>query len=154
MNRYLLKAELRRDEGEKLKAYKDSEGYWTIGVGHLIDPALGANPAPFGVDLRNGGVITKAQSDELLEQDIDRVEDDLDARLPWWRQLDEERQRVLANMCFNLGIGKLLKFVNTLPAIRDGRYQVAAAGMLSSKWAGQVGDRADRLAAMMRTGLA
>lgn len=31
-----LNAMLRYDEGEKLTMYKDTEGYFTIGVGHLI----------------------------------------------------------------------------------------------------------------------
>jgi GH24 family phage-related lysozyme (muramidase) len=29
--------QLKRDEGEVLHAYKDSLGYWTIGIGILID---------------------------------------------------------------------------------------------------------------------
>jgi lysozyme len=39
-----------------------------------------------------------------------------------------------------------------LAAVREGRYDDAAAGMLRSKWAGQVGERAKRLAALMREG--
>ena len=31
-----LNAMLRYDEGEKFTMYKDTEGYFTIGVGHLI----------------------------------------------------------------------------------------------------------------------
>ena len=58
--------------------------------------------------------------------------------------------RVLANMAFNLGIHGLLKFVRTLNAIERGNYDEAASHMLASKWAGQVGQRAQRLAAMMR----
>lgn len=154
MNRELLRAELIRDEGERLKSYKDSLGYWTIGVGHLIDPVMGANPAPFGVDLRNGGVITEVQSAQLLDRDVAEKERELDAALPWWRELDEVRQRVLLNMAFNLGIKGLLAFKNTLAMVRAKNYAGAASGMLASKWASQVKGRADRLAAMMRTGAA
>ncbi len=42
--------QLRRDEGEVLHAYQDSLGYWTIGIGVLIDK-------------RKGGGITKAESE-------------------------------------------------------------------------------------------
>jgi len=55
-------------------------------------------------------------------------------------------------MAFNLGIAGLLKFENTLALIRSGSYAQAAAEMVKSKWAKQVGKRADRLANMMKTG--
>lgn len=77
---------------------------------------------------------------------------ELDRNLSWWKNLDEVRQRVLFDMCFNLGVTKLLAFKNTLEAIRTGRYDDAAAGMLNSLWAKQVKGRATRLANMMRTG--
>lgn len=152
MNEQLLVAELRRDEGEELTAYMDTMGLWTVGVGHLIDPKRGADPAPFGVDLRGGGKITAAQSEMLLMLDIKSKMAELDRRLPWWRGLSDARQRVLLNMAFNLGTDGLLGFKNTLAAVQSGRYQDAARGMLSSKWASQVHGRADRLAAMMVQG--
>ncbi len=73
--------------------------------------------------------------------------------------MDEVRQRVIANMCFNMGIGNastgkgLLGFKNTLAAMQRGSYSMAAAGMLNSKWATQVGARATRLARAMETGV-
>lgn len=152
MDEKKLIGELRLDEGEELVAYKDTMGLWTIGVGHLIDPKRGANPAPFGVDLRNGGEITPAQSAELLGRDIAAKAAELDKALPWWRKLSDARQRVLLNMAFNLGTAGLLGFANTLRMVEGGSYRAAAEAMLRSKWAGQVGARATRLAAMMGAG--
>jgi len=134
-----LIAELRRDEGVVPYAYKDSLGYWTIGVGRLIDR-------------RKGGRLSDDEIDYLLANDIRRVDAELDARLPWWRGLDPVRQRVLQNMAFNLGTAGLLGFKNTLAAVKAKRWSDAAAGMLASKWARQVGERAERLAHMMKTG--
>jgi len=131
--------ELVRDEGEVLHAYADSLGYLTIGVGRLIDK-------------RRGGGITKEESRYLLSNDVDKVVEQLDRDLSWWRGLDAVRQRVIANMAFNLGVGGLLKFKNTLAYIKAGDYKKAAAGMLSSLWAKQVGVRAKRLAYMMEFG--
>jgi lysozyme len=131
--------DLVRDEGEVLTAYQDHLGYWTIGVGRLIDK-------------RRGGGISKEESRLLLANDLERFASGLDAHLPWWRTLSKGRQRVLLNMAFNLGVSGLLTFRNTLTAVREGRYDDAAAGMLRSKWAGQVGERAKRLAALMREG--
>lgn len=136
MDKDKLISELIRDEGEVLHAYQDSLGYLTIGVGHLIDP-------------RKGGKISKAASRFMLAEDIDEKMRDLDKALPWWRELSDVRQRVLVNMAFNLGIRGLMGFLNTLKAVKEGRYKDAAKGMLASKWAVQVGDRAKRLADMM-----
>ena len=135
-----LNAQLIRHEGLRLTTYQDSLGYWTIGVGRLIDA-------------RKGGGITEDEADYLLSHDVVKVMGGLDGALPWWTGLSEVRQRALADMCFNLGLAGLLKFKNTLAAVRRGDYPAAAEGMLASKWAGQVGIRAKRLAKMMETGL-
>lgn len=132
-----LVADLVRDEGEILHAYQDHLGYWTIGVGHLIDK-------------RKGGGISRAASRFLFAEDVAAKIAELDKALPWWRSLSLDRQRVLVNMAFNLGTPGLLKFKNTLAAVQRGDYEAAAKGMLASLWARQVGDRAKRLAATMR----
>jgi lysozyme len=155
MNRELLIQELRADEGEKLRAYRDHLGYWTIGVGHLIDPARGANPAPFGADLRTGGggTITPAQSAQLLAQDIDAKAAELDRRAPWWRGLSENRQRVVLNMAFQLGVSGVLAFRKAVAAMQVGDYDEAAFQMADSSWANtQTPARAARLIARMRAG--
>lgn len=137
--------DLRRDEGVVPYEYKDSLGYSTIGVGRLIDR-------------RKGGRLTDDEIDYLLANDVRRTIADLDHFLPWWQSLSPVRQRVMVNMCFNLGIGNaelgrgLLGFKNTLAMIQRGDYEQAAANMLLSKWAKQVGQRAIRLSNMMKEG--
>lgn len=135
MNRELLIAELRADEGEKLRSYRDHLGYWTVGVGHLIDPLRGANPAPFGVDLRGGKSITPEQLEQLLEMDIDAKMAGLDSVAPWWRRLSDNRQRVVINMAFQLGVAGVLAFRKAVAAMQVGDYSKAAAEMRDSKWA-------------------
>lgn len=136
MNNDLLKSELKRDEGVRVKPYRDTVGKLTIGVGRNLDDVG----------------ISEAEADFLLETDIARAVASLDKNIPWWRALTDSRQRVLINMAFNMGIGSLLGFKNTLSMIQSGRYSEAADAMLESKWAKQVGDRANRLAEMMRIG--
>lgn len=133
-----LIAELIRDEGLRLKAYKCTANRTTVGVGRNLDDVG----------------ITEDEARYLLRNDIERVKRDLDKHLPWWRMLDETRQRVIQNMAFNLGINGLLGFKNTLAAVKAKNWAAASAGMLSSKWAEQTGARAHRLAKMMRTGAA
>lgn len=132
--------QLVRHEGLKLSAYQDSLGYWTIGVGRLIDA-------------RRGGTISEEEAFYLLEHDIDTVVRECYTAFPWFEGLDEIRQRVIADMAFNLGISGLKKFTRTLAAIAQGDYDLAASRMLQSLWSKQVGRRAIRLAKMMETGL-
>lgn len=136
MNLEKLAAQLTVDEGRRARIYLCTEGKVTGGVGRNL------TDRPFSDD----------EIDLMLKNDIKGVEQDLDRRLPWWRQMSEARQNVLANMCFNLGIDRLLGFVNTLTLMKAARYDAAAAEMINSKWAKQVGARAIRLAATMRKG--
>lgn len=140
----LLAKELRRDEGVEYVPYLDTVGIKTVGVGHNMQ----AKPLPADWTFP----LTDAQVDQLLAEDLQEVFDGLDRNIPWWRKLSYERQRVLANMAFNLGIKGLMGFKNTLAHVQAERYQSAAEGMLASKWARQVGQRANRLAAMMVMG--
>lgn len=136
MNRDELRSQLVIDEGLRLKPYRCTAGKLTIGIGR---------------NLEDRG-ITKDEAFALLEGDIDEVEAELDRRMPWWRDLSDRRQQVLANMCFNLGMNRLSAFIRMIVALRAQQWDKAADEMLDSLWANQVGARAQRLARMMREG--
>lgn len=140
LNKDKLRYDLIKHEGNVPYAYQDSLGFWTIGIGHLIDH-------------RKNGSISADTILYIFNKDVEEKCGELDEHLSWWRNLDEVRQRVLVNMCFNMGINNLLGFHNTLAFIEHGQYKEAAAGMLDSKWAVQVGARARELAEMMETGI-
>jgi lysozyme len=135
-----LRQQLIHDEGLRLKAYRDTVGKLTIGVGRNLDDKG----------------ISEAEAAVLLENDIDEHVALLDAKLPWWRKLDEARQNALANMCFNMGVGQedpphgLLGFKNSLALLERGEYEKAAANLAMSKWAKQVGPRATRIIAVIK----
>ena len=134
-----LTKQLRRDEGEVLHVYPDHLGFWTIGVGRLIDK-------------RKGGGITAEESAYLLNNDIDRKDADLRRRAPWVSKLDDARYGVLLNMAFQMGVDGLLKFVNTLKMVEAGHYDAAGEGMRNSLWYKQTPERAERLIKQMKTG--
>ena len=131
--------QLKRDEGIKLHAYQDHMGFWTIGIGRLID-------------LRKGGGISQEEAEYLLANDIKRRERELTICLPWFTELDDARKGVLMNMSFQLGTAGLMKFKKTLDLIRRGQYMAASNEMLQSTWAEQTPERAQRLAKQMMTG--
>lgn len=134
-----IKSQLYRDEKLVLHAYQDSEGFWTLGVGRLIDQ-------------RKGGGISTEEADYLLNNDIKRCTDSILSTLPWTSSLDIVRFSILINMVFNMGMSDLLEFKNMLAALRIHDYESAARQMEESLWQKQVGDRAIRLAQQMRTG--
>ncbi|MBB3258243.1 lysozyme [Paraburkholderia bannensis] len=141
----LLEAELRRDEGVRYSIYRDTAGIPTVGVGHNCQ----ISPLPAGWVCP----LTDDQVNQLMTNDITSTLAKLDFNLPWWSGLDEVRQRVIANMAFNMGISGLLTFRNTLTNIKLGYYTAAATGMRASLWARQVGVRSQRLAQAMETGV-
>ncbi len=130
---------LEREEGRKAYTYQDHLGYWTIGVGILIDK-------------RKGGGLRKEEIDFILTNRIKLITKDIMERLPWARNLDEVRLAVLQSMAFQMGVAGLLKFKNTLEMIKAGDYQTAANGMLNSLWAKQTPERAKRLSNQMARG--
>lgn len=135
-----LTRQLRGDEGVKEKAYQDHLGFWTIGVGRLIDAR------------KTGSGLRPHEIDYLLRNDIDDRIEALTRRIPWFQDLDDARKGVLLNMSFQLGVDGLLGFKNTLRMVEAGDYAGAARGMLQSLWARQTPARANRMSEQMRTG--
>ncbi|MEE9356610.1 MAG: glycoside hydrolase family protein [Methylococcaceae bacterium] len=139
MNREKLIKDLKREEGVVLHAYNDHLGFTTIGVGRLIDK-------------RRGGGISISEAEYLLGNDIYLAERELDVNLIFYKRLDETRQRALCNMCFQLGIGGLLKFRKMLVAIAAEDWPEAYNQALDSVWATQTPARAMRVASMLLKG--
>lgn len=127
---------LMRDEGHSLKPYRCSAGKLSIG---------------YGRNLEDVG-ITEDEAMALLEHDVDSALADCLRAFPWFPALDAVRQGVVVQLVFNMGLPRVLGFKNTLAAIARGDYDAAANGLRRSRWATQVGARADRLIAAMRTG--
>lgn len=133
-----LREQLVEHEGLRLFPYKCPAGKTTIGIGRNLDDRG----------------ITREEAMDMLQHDVDECAADcvLIVGQSVWDKLSDARQRVLVDMRFNLGPRGLRSFARTLAAISQGRYADASKHMLESKWAGQVGRRATRLAKMMRDG--
>ena len=129
-----LKQLLLKHEGKRNRPYLDTNGFLTVGIGRNLD----ANP------------LSDDEINYLFENDIKRVLNDCWHHLPWFGDLSQERQYVIIDMVFNLGIGGFLKFKKMLAAIEKEDWQTAAAEMVNSKWAADVGQRAAELATIMR----
>ena len=139
MDREKLKQELTRDEGIKLEAYEDSVGIWTIGVGHML-----------GADRRMSR-ITPRECAALFDMDIDEAVARVVLLMSGVENVSDARLRALINLSFNLG-NRLLGFKKFLAAFSVGDWKTAAKEMMDSRWAQQVGPRAERLRDMVLNG--
>jgi lysozyme len=131
-----LQEMLIRHEGKKYKPFRCTAGKLTIGVGHNIED--------------NG--LTEKVVMLILTDDIADAVQQLNRYFHWFQTMDHVRQDALIDMVFNLGIGTFLSFKKTISALSAGDYDLAAAEMLQSQWAQQVGNRAVELSEMVRTG--
>lgn len=127
--------DLKVDEGFRCSPYQCSADKKTIGYGWNIDDRP--------ISERIAGLILQEQILETLAEC---------ERLPWFHNLSTVRKGVIINMIFNIGMGRFLGFQKTIGFIKAGMFGKAALEMLDSKWARQVGRRADRLSAEMREG--
>ena len=134
MNRVAIVTELKRDEGLRLKPYKDSVGKTTIGVGRNLDDVG----------------ITELEAEHLLANDIAVACAELDRECPWWITRPDDAQRAMVNMVFQLGIGRFMGFKKMIACLQAGDYIGASNNALQSKWAEQVPSRAHRIAAMFK----
>ena len=136
MNKKKLIEELKRDEGVRLHPYRCSANKLTIGVGRNIE--------------ERG--ITMEESDYLLNNDLTICIEEIESVFTWYYYITDNRKRAIINMVFNLGLTKLLKFKNFIAAMEAKDYVTAGKEMLDSRWAKQVGNRADRLEQMIVNG--
>ncbi len=125
----------------KFWTYKDSLGYPTIGYGHLIVS---------GENFSQG--LTEAQANELLAKDLaSKVADARAIYEQYGIKGNIELQKVLTQMVFQMGKGKVLAFKNTLSCMSRGDFKSAASGMRNSAWYKQTTSRAEALARIVES---
>ena len=142
--------QIQRDEGgSRLKPYLDCCGRsWS----ECECPVKGKLSIGVGRNLDDCG-ITATEGYLLFTHDVAAAKADVNTRLPWAAPvLDDARYGVLVNMCFNMGISRLMSFQRMLEAMRRQEWQQAADELMDSNYARQVEDRARRLSEQMRSG--
>jgi len=144
MNLKRLETRVMQDEGFSARPYLDTEGVPTIGYGStrlLGRPVQMADPT-----------ITADVARQQLRADLWGAILDAEDLFPRLHEMNHVRQEVLANMAYNLGRSRLSGFTKLRAAADLLDFQAMARELVSSKWFGQVGGRAQRLVAAMRTG--
>lgn len=146
----LLKEILEKHEGKKRRKYKCPAGRWTIGIGHNMED----EPLPEEMQrfLDANGYITDEMIYELLEKDIEDAINDAWDLYPNLESYSEARQAALIDFLFNVGKRVALQFKRFNRAVNEEKWDNAAKHLLESKYARQVGQRAQTIARMLREG--
>jgi lysozyme len=132
----IVRAQLKVDEGVRVKPYRDTVGKISIGVGRNLDDVG----------------LSSAEVEMLLDNDIASAENTARTLFPTFDSLSDARKAVLVNLAFNMGQARLSGFIKLRKAVEAGNFDAAAREMENSGWYSQVGKRAVRLANQMRIG--
>lgn len=124
-----------RCEGYKKYPYKDTVDKLTIGFGRNLEDR--------GISVQEGMM--------LLRNDLRTCIAEL-TRYSWYREQPPMVRDALINMCYNLGMPRLIKFKKMIYFLNKKDYTNAAKEALDSKWAAQVGKRAKDVAVMISEG--
>lgn len=133
-------AEITREEDNIPYVYQDEFGFWTIGIGILVDR-------------RKGGRLLPEEVTFIFQNRCKIFMLDLVRALPWLPAQPDAVQRALLNMAFQMGIEGILMFKNMLAALQRGDRPGAADAALDSSWADQTPARAQRVAELIRSGV-
>lgn len=141
LDRAAMRRDLEAEEGRVKHAYQDHMGFWTIGVGRLIDK-------------RKGGRLRDFEIDYLLNNDIDATVLELERRVLAWQTVkhDDVRARAIVSMAFQMGVDGLLGFKNSLAYLERQQWDLAGANLRKSAWYQQTPRRAERVIRMIESG--
>lgn len=137
-----LEDRLKRHEGKKTVndlhvVYKDSRGFNTIAYGSLVDPP---------------GGLTEDEAEYLLLNRIRKAQVQASTSLPWFSGIGFERQNVIVELIFWLGLGGFLEFKKMISALEQGLFATAASELLNSELAIEAPSRTMELADILSTG--
>ena len=123
------------DEGETFILYKDSRGFWTIGIGYCIEKR--------GISKKMSRMLFREVYNENI-RDLDHIFTDVG-----FHTLPDNIQMVLFNMRYQLGYTGFRGFRRMIQAVKKYNWEEMIVEMKDSKWYHNFQDRADRLIALI-----
>lgn len=161
---------------ELMESVKVSEGF---AAKPYIDILVAKNPEQYGIPKEHLKIIeqhiekfkltfgygftfvTEDEAAAVLEIRTKSIIKELEKREPFLNKLPLEKQEIIAEMCFQMGVSGVLKFKKMWEALKKFDYETASKQMLDSSWAKQMHamdmtdgkdgiNRAERLAQKMR----
>lgn len=161
---FTIEQMLRRDEGLRLKVYWDTEGFPTIGIGHLIVAETTRDMTRINSILSkqigrtvtgNPGTIDMDEASALFKNDLEDMQASIIRNAtvgPVWAKMNGSRRLAIENMCFQMGVGGVAKFQRMLAAMFIGDWKSAYNEARNSVWYSQTKGRASRVSMIILTG--
>jgi lysozyme len=134
-----LAALVQRHEDLRLRPYRCSSGYLTIGWGRNLE--------------RHPTGISAGEAYLLLANDLAATAREVETRWPWTAALDDTRRAAVLDLAYNLGLTRLARFAPTLALLETGDWAGAAARLRQSLWYRQVKTRGVRITGMIESGV-
>ena len=122
---------IKENEGFRSEVYQDNLGFDTIGFGTKMP-------------------LDKDEAELILKHRLNKKIKHLQKEKIFVVNLNNDKQEVLYEMAYQLGVGGLLKFKRMWSALKSADFEEASKEMLDSRWARQTPARAKRLAERMR----
>lgn len=150
----LLVRDLQPEEGFKLIRgkpclYDDANGHPVVPGYTLVGHPTGGYG--FALDV---SPLTQAESLIILTSRASAFDAQLQKDDPWIKELDEPRQRALADMAYNRGVHGLEEFTTFLALVKARAWDDAADDLMKTPWYSEVGIRGVRIVAVIRGAVA
>lgn len=141
---------IKKHEGYKKAMYLDTQGIPTIGIGFNLtrpDAALIASQAGANVQklLTSQEQLSDSQIKQIFQITLKIAYNDAKKWIPAFDTLPKNIKMAILDMSFNLGYTRLSKFIKTRQFIMNSDFKGAAQELRNSKWASQVGNRAENV---------
>jgi len=145
---------IKRNEGYSNKAYKDTTGNMTIGIGFNLDrPSSKKAIENLGFnyyDVRSGKVsLRDSQIKTLFTNEALLAIKSAKVFVNNFDSLPHDAKLVIIDMAYNVGLPRLNKFVKLKAALENMDFKNAAREMQDSNWYKQVKSRGIRMVSMM-----
>lgn len=121
---------IKESEGFRGEVYKDTLGFDTIGFGTKLP-------------------LSEDEAILILEHRLKAKIKELEQKEPFVNKLPLNKQEILAEMAYQMGVGGVLKFKKMWEALKRFDYKEASKQMLDSSWAKQTPNRAKKLSENM-----
>ena len=156
MNRFLNKYEINEIDPIESLIIKIISGDVSDNINSVWSHIKSGKKRGIGTKGAKGEVITREKAAERLDKHIEIAERYFDVLFKGHEEkFNEVRTEAFMNMLFNMGLGTMMKFKNTLGCIKGTKnpdWKKVAANLKQSLWYKQVGDRAERIVKEIETG--
>lgn len=155
----ILREMIAFDEGKVLKIYRDSLGYYTVGIGHLLTKKDSLKEAISILDQQVGrntnGNITNDEAAMLFEKDLEVVLKGVKRNTllnEVYQAIDPTRRLALLNMVFQLGEAGTANFKNSMRIAINNDWTKLESNLKQSLWYKQTKNRATRVIQVFSSG--